>query len=307
MKRKLADSRAEPRRHQRGKGEGTAFTLIELLVVIAIIAILAALLLPALSRAKVAAQSATCRSNLRQIDLSVRLYVEQYKAYPDAWDWWLQVPAFAGTTWPLNLSYDSGPTRMTGEPNNIFACPAYNSLGGVYEVAGAGNSGQNSGSYGYNCWGISRRGNAPEPWIGGRLGLGGDMLNPVAPVSQPIFRHIPEQQVLRPSNMIEIGDAFLAKIIFEKFSAPWGWSDLDSGVYDGSYYSLLVAKSPVPDSYALAVTAMRKRHNSRWNVGFCDGHVEHLRSTDFFDLRRDDVMARWNNDNQPHRELLPAH
>lgn len=54
-----------------------AFTLIELLVVIAVIGVLAALLLPALGRAKESARSAACLNNLHQIGIALQLYVDE--------------------------------------------------------------------------------------------------------------------------------------------------------------------------------------------------------------------------------------
>src|SRR5262245_8515653 len=60
----------------------SGFTLIELLIVIAIIALLASLLLPALSSAKASAVSANCKSNLRQLALMTRMYVDDHQVYP---------------------------------------------------------------------------------------------------------------------------------------------------------------------------------------------------------------------------------
>ena len=55
-----------------------AFTLVELLVVIAIVGILAALLIPAVSHASGTAKRARCMSNLRQVNLAIRMYAEEH-------------------------------------------------------------------------------------------------------------------------------------------------------------------------------------------------------------------------------------
>ena len=71
-----------------------AFTLIELLVVIAIIAILAAILFPVFARARENARRSSCQSNLKQIALGIKQYVQDYDekfplavygSYPDGW------------------------------------------------------------------------------------------------------------------------------------------------------------------------------------------------------------------------------
>src|SRR6059058_3902240 len=91
----------------RSRLPGSGFTLLELLFVIAIIAILAALLLPALARAKSAAYSTACRSNLHQIAIALNLYLEDERVYPAELSWDVLLEPYCHSRWP-EMNHNSG-------------------------------------------------------------------------------------------------------------------------------------------------------------------------------------------------------
>jgi prepilin-type N-terminal cleavage/methylation domain-containing protein len=102
-----ADGASPKRKIAAGMSAPKGFTLIELLVVIAIIAILAAMLLPALAAAKAKAQSATCVSNAKQLQLGWEMYAtdNQEVMLPNS-PWKMGVPAYE--SWCPNATTTGG-------------------------------------------------------------------------------------------------------------------------------------------------------------------------------------------------------
>src|SRR5690242_5731970 len=167
------------------RARAAAFTLIELLVVIAVIALLAAMLIPACATAKHAALASHCRSNLHQLLLGLRMYVDDNDAYPlaagygqQAWASQLADAYLGGTSVSSHQSLE--PTR----PSSLF-CPARRNKPGPQETL-------QSISYGYNDIGYAR------------LGLGGSLAPGI--INKPVVSPIREATIKDSSQMLTIGD-----------------------------------------------------------------------------------------------------
>jgi prepilin-type N-terminal cleavage/methylation domain-containing protein/prepilin-type processing-associated H-X9-DG protein len=154
------------------------FTLIELLVVIAIIAILAAMLLPALGKAKAAAQRTACMNDLKEMGLSARMYVEDFGCYPP------RVDGGDFARWPAALC-------RYYKNTNMLVCPSEVALYGKLPGNNAG------GGTGYPDY---QADNAPCSYI-----MNG--WNDVFPNDwQTKTISMKESQMARPADTIVIGE-----------------------------------------------------------------------------------------------------
>jgi prepilin-type N-terminal cleavage/methylation domain-containing protein len=130
-----------------------AFTLIELLVVIAIIAILAAMIFPALNRAKEGGRRSRCMSNLRQIGLGIQMYRDENNNRPPLY---LVNPG----TDTGDAHYPGGNTEyLEGKQylgsTNAFICPSDRTFGSIsidlgWEYFGYATSNKFTTSYAYH-------------------------------------------------------------------------------------------------------------------------------------------------------------
>jgi prepilin-type N-terminal cleavage/methylation domain-containing protein/prepilin-type processing-associated H-X9-DG protein len=135
------------------------FTLIELLVVIAIIAILAAILFPVFAKAREKARQASCQSNLKQLGLSVIMYIADYdQRYPMNW-----FRSACGVT--EIQSYWGDVVYPYVRNSQLYTCPSSNYGIRTCPADGGGNGrgrGVLTAGYGSNCQGpIANAANGP--------------------------------------------------------------------------------------------------------------------------------------------------